>query len=370
MSDTPASPKLLRLEAEIKSESDPRRKACLRAERAGFLGRQGYFAEAREAIALLQKDLSIRHDAKVAIWIKIAESWIAHYDNQSTTAVDCMKRAHALSAAGRVTDLQSLCAAWLAHFAAGANDFQQMALWIKIALEKAPPDFHAAQTRIALVLALAYHFARRLDLAVPWYAKAREHAFAEGDDGAISSMSFNRAALHTNHALQAAIFENAAPIDTKAAQTAASSTYNFDQLVKTSSLKEWIFMVQAILASVDGNFDRAKLLYDDHLAAACAEGLEHQKSSFLADRAWCNLQLGKIEAAIEDAEMAEQELSHSLYSEDKAVACGRLGQVFDFIKDDRAEKYKNLAGQYWQDHEIMRAGTLEILLGLLPRSAD
>jgi hypothetical protein len=49
-----------------------------------------------------------------------------------------------------------------------------------------------------LVIADAFHYAGRFDLAKPWYAAAREHALVEGDDAMISAMLHGVAALRAN----------------------------------------------------------------------------------------------------------------------------------------------------------------------------
>ena len=369
MSDIPASPKLLRLEAQIKSERDRTQLGCLRAERAGFLGRQGFFEAARTELAKLQKEFSQRPDARVSVWIQIAEGWVAHYDNQPGVARDRMKRAYALSAAADFADLRSLSAGWMAHFAAHTNQFEQMSVWMKRAIPCVPPDFHPAQTRICMVLALAYHFARRLDLAVPWYTKCREHAFADGDDGSISAMSFNRAGLHTNHALQTSVFGGDTAQYVVVAKTAAATVFSFDQLVKTASLNSWIFMVQAMLRSADNDFASAIELYNTHLASACEQGLEHQRAAFLADRAWCKLRMRQPDGAIADAIAAEAHIPNSSYVEDTAVAYGRLAQVYEELEHHHARDCRQLATKFWQEHEQMRAHVLALLEAILPDGA-
>jgi hypothetical protein len=47
MNKAPPSPKLMRLDADIKAEKDPVKAGCLRAERAGLLGRLGFFEESK-----------------------------------------------------------------------------------------------------------------------------------------------------------------------------------------------------------------------------------------------------------------------------------------------------------------------------------
>lgn len=153
MSNTTPSPKLIRLDAEIKAEADPIKRGCLRGERAGLLARQGSFDLARDALNSLRRDFSFSPDASVSIWMQISEGWMAHYSGEPTAARDRMRRAYALSIFVGNNDLVALSAAWLAHFAYSEDSFVEMINYLKVSKNIAKDSDHTTQTRLCLVIA-------------------------------------------------------------------------------------------------------------------------------------------------------------------------------------------------------------------------
>ena len=186
----PTSPMMARLDAALAASRHPIDAACVRAERAGLLARQGSLDEAHAELQILRRDFAERPAAVVTVWICIVEAWIEQYSGRPSVGRDKMRRAQALSAAARLKPLQALSAAWLAHLGYMQDDFDDMAKYLTLALQLAAPDHHAARARAALVAASGYHWANRLDLAQPWYTRAREHAVADADEALLSIVTF------------------------------------------------------------------------------------------------------------------------------------------------------------------------------------
>ncbi len=61
------------------------------------------------------------------------------------------------------------------------------------------PSSTTPLARASLVVADAYHYAGRFDLAKGWYAAVRQHALADGDDAMISAMLHNVATFRANN---------------------------------------------------------------------------------------------------------------------------------------------------------------------------
>ena len=146
---------------------------------------------------------------EVTAWISLVEALIHFYSNPGPRALDRLRRAHALSRAMNHPVLVPLCAAWLAHIEFNANRMEPMLQYAVEALRLAQPTHHAALARVSLVIADAFHFAGRFDLAKDWYAAVREHALADGDDAMISAMLHNVAAFRANHVRLADAFRRA-----------------------------------------------------------------------------------------------------------------------------------------------------------------
>ncbi len=344
--------KLIRLDAAIKIETNRSRLGCLKAERAGFLGRQGHFDTARQGLEQLQREFAAHPDMHVSIWMHIAEGWIAHYSDNPSAAHNHLQRAYALSTAVNIKNLRSLSAAWLAHLAYSKNDFAVMGKYLRLALDSQDISFHPAESRICMLFAMSLHYARRLDSARPWYIKCREHALAEGDDGTVSALNFNMAGLQANHTIQASVFGEDINKYAPLAATGSAAAENFDLLVKNFSRKSWVYIIQAYTLSSCENFKAALDLYNLHLEDACSQGLEHQRAFFVADMSWCLCNLGDFNLAQKNANEAIGLINEEMYTEDRAVALGRLAQVFNILKNKiLIEKYKTLAEKDWKIHE-------------------
>jgi hypothetical protein len=112
----------------------------------------------------------------VSDWTNFAEGLVVYFSNLGDASRDKIMRSLALSEAMRAERLQALSAAWLAQMDFAKLDYEPMLLHILVALATAGSDQHSAPSRASLVIAQAYHWAERPDLALPWYGRARQHA--------------------------------------------------------------------------------------------------------------------------------------------------------------------------------------------------
>jgi len=358
----PASPMLARLDAALAASVHPIDVACARAERAGFLARQGFFDQASEDLAILRSQFAQRPVALVTVWICIVEAWIEQNSGRLSASRDKMLRAQALSAAARLRPLQALSAAWLAHISFVQDDMDDMAKYLTLAFELAAPDHHAAHARASLVAASAYHFANRLDLAQPWYIRAREHALAESDDAALGVITFTIAGHRSNHALRATIFGSVDTDEARRAEAWVAASFNFDQWVGTIYQDAYVQMLRAAVYSAQGEHAKALQVYEAHLADADRQGLANMRATHLADQAWCRWHTGDALGARADAEASVALLDPGMNLEDLAVACGRLEQVFQALEDvDAALRYRQLARDHWSRHQEMQTSVIELL---------
>ena len=358
----PASPMLARLDAALASSVHPIDVACVRAERAGFLARQGFFDEANAELAILRNEFARRPAAIVTVWICIVEAWIEHYSGRVSAGRDKMMRAYALSSAAKLRPLQALSAAWLAHIGFSQDDIDDMAKYLSLALQLAEPDHHAARSRAAMVAASAYHFANRLDLAQPWYVQAREHAMADSDDAMLGVITFSMAGHRSNHALRASIFGGVSTEEARRAEAWLDASFNFDKWVGTVHQDAYVQMSRAIVYSAQGEHAKALAVYEAHLGDADRQGLAHMRATHLADQAWCRFHTGDAAGARVDAEAAAALIDPGMYVEDLAVASGRLEQVFDALGDTEATlHHRQLAREYWARHQAMQCNVIDRL---------
>ncbi len=240
-----ASRLLTQLAARIAAARDPVEAACLRAQRGIYLARQGKHNEAQSTVDAIRAEFGSRPNAEVTAWISLVEALIHFYSQPGPKALDRLRRAHALSRAMNHPLLVPLCAAWLAHIEFNASRMEPMLQYAVEALRLAQPEHHAALARVSLVIADAYHYAGRFDLAKPWYAAVREHALADGDDAMISAMLHNVAALRANQVRLADAFLDPQPEEARRALLELDSTSHYDLGIGTLSLALLIPLVRA-----------------------------------------------------------------------------------------------------------------------------
>ena len=79
---------LTRLDADIAAASNPFRADCLRAERAGYLARQGHVDEAKTELAALHRRHDARPNAEMSAWLSLAEGLLSYFNDRGLAATD------------------------------------------------------------------------------------------------------------------------------------------------------------------------------------------------------------------------------------------------------------------------------------------
>jgi len=317
---------LARLDAAIVATHHPIEAACLRAERACFLARQGRVAEARKTIDALRTQFALHPHAAVSAWLHLADGLHDHFSDLSPTARDKVQRAHGLSSAAGLRPLQALCAAWLAQMEFGRGNDEAIARAVGEALKLAAPDDHGVHSRIGLVLAHCYHGAGRADRAQPWYATARAHAVEDGDAAALSALMHNQAWMRCADARVAELFGDGGQDQARQALLSAESIAHFDAGIGTASLGSLVPMLRAQLLALAGRCAEAMALFDHHFDDAMRDGLVRLRASFLADMAWCCCRLGHPERARRLAEDALPVIA-TQENDDRALTLAQLARV-------------------------------------------
>jgi tetratricopeptide (TPR) repeat protein len=369
-----ASRLLAQLAARIAAARDPVEAACLRAQRGIYLARQGKHGEAQAIVDAIRGEFGARPNAEVTAWISLVEALIHFYSQPGPKALDRLRRAHALSRAMNHPLLVPLCAAWLAHIEFNASRMEPMLQYAVEALRLAPPDHHAALARVSLVIADAFHYAGRFDLAKPWYAAVREHALAEGDDAMISAMLHNVAALRANQVRLADAFQVPEPEEAKRALLELESTSNYDLGIGTLSLALLIPLVRAQIFMVQGRYSDAVLLYSETLDKPNTENLERREACFFAERAWCYMRLGQSVAARADVDAACERIKTPADPDDTASTHARVAEILNQLgHHESSVAHKKLSIAFLRQHQDTQAKLLDqlqaALSGLSPPSS-
>lgn len=319
---------LAQLDKQLAHTREPVAWARVQAQRALYYARQGERHDAARIIQEVRAKFEAHPHAEVTAWISLAEALNQFYAKPGPEGMDRLRRAQALARAIQHEELVPLCAAWLAHFEFNANRMPEVLAHAREVLALAKPEHHAAWARISLVLADAYHFAGRFDLAKGWYARVREHALAQGDDAMTSAMLHNVAAIRTNNSRIADAFASAPEGEVHRAEMEAASTSHYDLGIGTLSLKTWVPLVKAQLLTIQRRFDEALVIFNDVLENKHEEDLARRDACHFADRAWCLAATGQLDEALKQASVAEARVLPICDDDDLACAHARLSSVY------------------------------------------
>lgn len=351
------------LDARIRKTRNPVESACLRAERAALLARQGQLDAARAQLSALRAQFDAHPHAIVSAWASLAEGLVAYFEDLSSSARDKFMRALALSEAVRAPSIQSVSAAWLAQMEFSSFDFEPMVRHATEALNIAPDTQHSARSRASLVIAEAYHWCERLDLALPWYSAARQHATAEGDEATLSALMHNMAWLRTAEARRRSVFGAVDADQARQARLGAESVDSFDQLIGTSSLNALVPLVRSQALILAEAFEPALELLAAHMEKARNEGLDRMACVFLADTAWCRLHTGDVQRARLEAGLALESITAETHVDDLAMTHSRLSQIHGSLGEvDLASRHDSAAKAAWQLHMDRQVQLTELLL--------
>jgi hypothetical protein len=366
----PPSRVLARIDAAMAATRQPLALACLRAERAGHLARQGQIEVAREEIRAVHALFDRQPQAAVSAWLSLAEGLLAYFTNLSADARDKFQRSHAISRACGMTDVQALGAAWLAHMAYTRFDVAALAQYLAESLQLADPEQRNARARACLVAGTAYHFGERQDRAQVWYARAREAATREGDEATLSALAHNMAWHRGNQAVQAAVFGGDVDDQARHAQAGAETSVNFDKWMGHTSLDALAPVLCAMVASAQGRHADALALYDKHVAQAERQGLGRMRGNFLVDMAWCHWHVGNVELAHSLAAEGAQVLATEgadMHADDRAVAHGRMARLRALMgQADGVAAHEQQAQVEWAAHRALQRRLVAALEQALP----
>lgn len=351
---------LKRLDAEIVAAPTPVRQACLKAQRALLLARHGQMAGAREQLTALHQ-LAFQHPhPEIGAWLHFAEGLMSYYTDFSSAAQEKILRAQAIARSAGLDALAALSSAWLAQLAYVRHELAPMLAHARDCAQLAAADHHAARYRLCTVLGLAHHFAEQTEQAQAWYGKARAHAAADGDDASLSALMYNMAEMRTAQVRRRSLSKPAA--DGAGLLLGADSIKHYDAAVGGSVMPGLTPILRAQILTVEGDYAAARALFEAHLPQAMSAGLARLGSSLLAELAWCRVNTGQAEHALQQAREAEIELDPRCDVDDRAATHSRLAQVHRAVGDAAAaERHAALATAAWQEFAAQQRAWAEAL---------
>lgn len=350
------------LDARIQKARDPVENACLRAERAALLAREGQIDAARKELETLRARFDSRPHAVVSAWASLAEGLVAYFEDLGLPARDKFERALALSTAFQAAHVRALSAAWLAQFDYVELRFDAMIRHLEIAQTEHGTDFNDALSRASLVTAQAYHWADRMDLALPWYTRARRLAADVGDEATVSALMHNMAWLRAANAQRIAVSGGPSPGNLQQVLLGAESTGHFDQRIGASSLSSLVPILRAHVLVLLDRHTEALALFDQHLDSALNQGLARVRCAVLAEAAWCRMHAGDKSQAMAEARAVETHIGTCDTPDERAAAHGRLAQLYALDGDpDAAARHRARAEAEWRVHSANQDRLLALL---------
>lgn len=248
---------LLRIEKELAIEADAGARARLLSQQAGYLARVGEFDRAKDIVASLRRDFGGGQSGRATLWIMLTEGLLHHFEKMSPLAMDRLSRALVLGLAIRDAELTSLAAAWKAHIEFETSDFDAMVLSLRLALQNASEQNHAARTRIYMVLCDAAFLCGNRRLGQRWFLRSRDHALKDGDQASIEALLYNRAAFSMAWLRTQSCFGSVSAEDLSLARLEISSARNLQELTGVGALTHYVHICDARLLVLEGKYDVA-----------------------------------------------------------------------------------------------------------------
>ncbi|OWQ90450.1 hypothetical protein CDN99_13965 [Roseateles aquatilis] len=354
---------LKQLDKDIAAAKSPMASAGARAKRAMLLARHGAVVEAREALTALHQ-LSFQHPhPEIGAWLHLAEGLMSYYNGFVVQqAQDRIQRAQTIAATlPALAEVRVLAAAWLAQLAFIRHDPAALVEHARRCLDEAGPDHNVAQARVAMAMGVGWHYAGDIEIAQRWYIRARRHASMEGDDASLSALMFNMAGMRASQLRRESLSAHAAR--GPELLLTVDSVRHYDAAVGAQMMNELTPVLRAQVLTMQGRFDEARQLYEEHLPQAMSLGLERLGSSLLSDLAWCRVNLGQHELALSQAREAEIELDPDCELDDRAITHSRLAQTFRLLSETAdADRHQTLADEAWAQFGAQQLQWRELLL--------
>jgi len=335
------------LERSIDGERDPVRAACMRAEHVSLLARHGYHAQAAAALIALRTRYDGQPHPVVTPWINLADAIVSSTTHGTPSAILKLRRAHALASAAANTPIRGLVAAWLAHFLWNADEVEPAVGYAREALRLAPLHDHKTRVRACLVVADMWASADRAGLAAQWFAKARAHASAVGDDASKSALNFNLSAIQCMLLRQASL-ASAPRADARVAELHRAVSENIDAALGVAT-DELSLFDRAQMLSLVGRPHEALAIYERHSRTAANAYAIREQPVRLAHEAWCLSRVDRPAEAREVARMTEAAIDATTHVDDVACCHSLLVKVWHAAGEAaQASHHTRVANAAWQ----------------------
>jgi hypothetical protein len=331
---------------------------CKRAELAIYQSRLGNSKEALITISDIRENNFQYPSVVRSVWINLSEGLISYFSAVDPNKSDGVLRAYSICNAANLSNLKSLCAAWLAQWDYLRLDFLELALHVGEAFRCADLTNHSALSRAFLVGGQALHYGGRLDLARRWYEQSRLHALRDQDDATISAIIHNMTWLNML-ALRQSVFSGSGDLMAgRHALLGSESIDNYDKIYGIGSWNDLRPVLRAQILSLERRCIEALKIYETEIDV---ENFPVRlQSNILADKSHCYAAIGRREESRSQALLAISKLSEDTHTDDRAAIYSMLSGVFEYLHDNcSSKKYNELAICEWQKQFKLQTTAIE-----------
>lgn len=323
---------------------------------ASHFARHGRTDDALVSIQIVRAQFKGELHQDVASWLMLAEGVLHYFRAETREAYDRIRRAYGLAIALRTKSALPSCAAWMAHIEFFDSKYDAMTAHLEEALTLASEDDHQAIARASLVLAMAYHLANEYELARPWYAKAKHHAAAEGDEATVSAMLHDVASYRASNVRLEDTFAGKAGGEAHRANMEVASSINYDQAIGHKGLDFLTLMLQGLILTIDKKFPEAISVFNNIRESEVPERL---RSNIHADKAWCLANSNRSEQGWQSVILAVANASKMLDDDDIAYVYSRLSQTASLCqREEEAKVFRAHAEEALGKHKSFQVGLL------------
>jgi hypothetical protein len=301
---------------------------------ACYWARIGNLAEAEEIRAASRRRFPSGHYGELTVLHMCLDGLIYYFSEQSPSAAERLRGAHALATTYRFRREQSFSGAWLAHIEFNRDRWEAMAQALDSCHAAMDLSDRAVVGRFALVIADALSHAGLATQSRDWYSHARKQLTSIGDHAAIEAYLYNGAALRLHAARLSAIAGTVTKDDLRTLGGEIASATNYQRMTEQRSLDYLLDLATASHRLLSMDLSGARALLVSLLAPNVLPKGSSALPLILSDVALCN-SLAQVSASeAQDSVKAARTAVHpDMAPDDLALAAHSLALATEALGD-------------------------------------
>lgn len=324
---------LSKLEAELAEARSPSVANKILGQIAFHYARLGRTEAATAVIEKVRLYASqVAYDSGAAVcWINLAEGIIEHYAANTGRARTKWERSRAVAQSLGLRQVAAISSAWLALSSYLAEDLESVKSSSIDSIIMSDEENYSAISRVSLNVALCFHYGDDISSARSWYTRCRLAAVRDGDEATLAALMHSMGWMSISSKRNQALLEGGRVSQGDLVSITAETVKSYESLVGAENLPAMTPLLFAQNCLLEGKYEVAIEIIDEHCGAACNQGFGRLAPGLLADRAYCLAVIGRSREAENDAMRAVEMATKDLHSDDLAVFHSRLAATFSLL---------------------------------------